>query len=66
MTLRLQCPYCRKEREHPRGDVLGDWIVCTVCELPFAWRDATTGPNEGLARRHEQRFSVRPAMIEED
>ena len=36
----LQCPHCDRRGDHVRSDFIGDWVVCHVCELPFAWRDA--------------------------
>lgn len=38
----LRCPHCSRTGEHVRSDFFGDWVVCAVCELPFAWRDART------------------------
>jgi len=39
----LRCPHCRRTGEHVRSDFFGDWVVCPVCELPFAWREAQAG-----------------------
>lgn len=39
----LRCPHCHARREQARSDFLGDWVVCPVCELPFAWRDSGLG-----------------------
>lgn len=36
----LKCPHCTRKGEHVRNDFFGDWVVCAVCELPFAWREA--------------------------
>ena len=36
----LRCPHCNRSGEHVRSDFFGDWVVCSVCELPFAWREA--------------------------
>jgi hypothetical protein len=36
----LRCPHCGRSGEHVRSDFFGDWVVCSVCELPFAWREA--------------------------
>jgi hypothetical protein len=36
----LRCPHCKRSGEHVRSDFFGDWVVCSVCELPFAWREA--------------------------
>jgi hypothetical protein len=36
----LRCPHCSRSGEHVRSDFFGDWVVCSVCELPFAWREA--------------------------
>ena len=36
----LRCPHCCRSGEHVRNDFFGDWVVCSVCELPFAWREA--------------------------
>lgn len=36
----LRCPHCKRSGEHVRSDFFGDWVVCSVCELPFPWREA--------------------------
>jgi hypothetical protein len=46
----LRCPHCNRSGEHVRSDFFGDWVVCSVCELPFAWREARAGEN-GNGRR---------------
>ncbi len=44
----LRCPHCQTAGQHPRGDLVGDWVLCHVCELPFAWREARmVGGREG-------------------
>lgn len=32
-----------------RGDFFGDWVVCSTCELPFAWREASTAEDAASA-----------------
>ena len=41
----LRCPHCKRSGEHVRSDFFGDWVVCSVCELPFAWREARAEEN---------------------
>jgi hypothetical protein len=41
----LRCPHCGRVGEHVRCDFFGDWVVCPVCELPFAWRQAGADEN---------------------
>lgn len=51
----LRCPQCRTESRHERGDVLGQRVICPVCERPFAWREATPvgGPRRGESAGEE-------------
>lgn len=49
----LQCPHCDRRGDHVRSDFIGDWVVCRICELPFAWRDAVTEDDQESATRHE-------------
>ncbi|MGD2152026.1 MAG: hypothetical protein PVG79_02085 [Gemmatimonadales bacterium] len=46
----LRCPHCKRAGEHVRSDFFGDWVVCSVCELPFAWREARTEDDAEQAR----------------
>ncbi len=46
----FRCPHCNRTGEHVRSDFFGDWVVCSVCELPFAWREARAGGEAETAR----------------
>lgn len=40
--MELRCQQCGTSRQYVRGDFLGDWVICSKCELPFSWRDPGT------------------------
>ncbi len=44
----LRCPNCSRRSQHLRGDFVGQWVVCPICEVPFAWGQAA-GPFAGPA-----------------
>lgn len=47
----LQCPHCATSGEHMRSDLIGNSVVCPICELPFAWRQAVSEADAASARR---------------
>jgi hypothetical protein len=59
----LRCPHCHRTGEHVRSDFFGDWVVCSVCELPFSWRhthvdgeaEDASGDGQQAAQRAESR-----------
>ena len=36
----MECPHCGWATAQIPTKTSGDWVVCRVCERPFAWRDA--------------------------
>ena len=55
----LRCPHCDTAGQHPTGDLVGDWVVCDVCELPFAWDGAAVaGGNNGRRARAARRAQL--------
>jgi hypothetical protein len=64
----LKCPHCSRAGEHVRSDFFGDWVVCSVCELPFAWRDARAGngskPSHGNGQSDDPGTNERAALQE--
>ena len=38
----LRCPHCGTLARYVRGDFSGKWVICHVCEAPFAWREHQT------------------------
>ncbi len=64
--MHLRCPRCQKKSRHARGDVLGQWVICPVCERPFAWREAPPGRERRNGNNpEEQTRTINPPRGEE-
>ncbi len=63
----LRCPHCNRSGEHVRSDFFGDWVVCSVCELPFAWREARAEENgTGSNGNGRRAVAAEPASTREE